>query len=271
MSIIVGAGISQVMAQQPAVPDSAGSPQVMQFLQPANPDRIRTSQLLGIPTSDCSHVIDLLQINQLRRETGNIGNSQVLLPYLTAGVTPGDLQLLSVSLVCDGDPSKGPIFQIGMSNNSNLPIGNFRVSVVGVLGQIYVHSPTSTVCIPRMEAGEQLQIQVQLPVTCMSIGPYHQQAEFDTVIVAVDSDDYLLERDELNNVQILKRCDIPALVVETPVPAEVAETTPVAPDDVAPAVPAPEIPQERTPSPLDGLDLDDLDLNQSQNLRLRHS
>jgi len=122
-----------------------------------------------------------------------------------------------------------------------------------------------------MEAGEVLQIQVQLPVTCMSMGPYHQQAEFDTLIVALDSYDHLLECDELNNVQILKRCDVVALVVETPVPTDVVETTPAAPEAVTPAVPAPETPQEKVPSPLDGLDLDNLDLNQSQGLRFRHS
>jgi len=264
MSIAVSANVGQTMGQQPAALVQATTPQVRQFLQPSNPDGIRNSQVLGIPTSHCGHVIDLLMTNRMRRQTGYTGDGEVMLPHLTAGLKPGDLQILCVSLVCDGDACKGPIFQIGMKNNSCVPVGNFKVSVVGVQCQIHVHSPTATVCIPRMEAGEETHIQVQLPVTCMCMGPIGQQAAFDTLIVALDSYDELLECDELNNVQILKRAEIGLLVAAAP--AEVVESAPVAPE---PPAPAPESPQEKAPSPLDGLDLDNLDLEQAQNLLSR--
>jgi len=263
MSIAVSATVGQTMAQQSTAPVQVTTPQVRQFLQPTTTDELRSSQVLGIPTSHCGHVIDLLASNRMRRHTGYVGDSEVMLPHLTAGLKPGDLELLCVKLVCEGDECTGPIFQIGMKNNSCVPIGNFKVSVVGVLCQIHVHSPTATVCIPRMEAGEETHIQVQLPATCMCMGPVGQQAAFDTLIVALDSYDDLLECNELNNVQILKRSEICLLTVETPAQTDVVETTPAAP---APQTPAPEIPQEETPSPLDGLDLDNLDLDQAQNL-----
>jgi len=268
MSIAVSASVGQTMGQQPTIPVQVTTLQIQQFLQPPNPDGLRTSQVLGIPTSYCGNVIDLLATNRMRRQTGYVGDGEVMLPYLTVGVKPGDLQLLCVSLVCDGDACNGPIFQIGMKNNSCVPIGNFKVSVVGVQCQIHVHSPTATICIPRMEAGEETQIQIQLPVTSMCMGPVGQQAAFDTLIVALDSYDELLECNELNNVQILNRAEIGLLVVEVPAPVDFVETVPAAP---ALAVPAPEVPQDITPSPLDGLDLDNLEFEQTQNLRFRHS
>lgn len=259
--------------QQPVVQDQvqpqpvqrSGVPQVRQFLQQTNFNDVRRSQVLGIPTSSCTHVVDLMMKNQMRSQLQINGAEQLHLPHLSVGLTPGDLEFVCIHLVCDGDAYSGPIFQIGMKNNSDVPIGNFSVSLVGVLGQIHVHSPSATACILRMEAGEETQIQIQLPVNCMSMGPLHQRAEFDTVIVALDSHDQLLECDELNNVQILKRAEVGLLVTHQPI-----QRLPVAPAP-APAVPTP----QQTPSPLDGLDLDKLDLgpesdeSEAQSLLLR--
>lgn len=256
-------GAQQPIAQQPV--QRAGIPQVRKFLQQSNINDVRRLQVLGIPTSHCGHVIDLMMKNQMRSRLQINGTEQLHLPHLTIGLNPGDLELLCIHLVCDGDAQAGPIFQIGMKNNSRVPIGNFRVSLVGVLCQIQPHSPSATVCIPRMEAGEETQIQIQLPVNCMTMGPLHQQAEFDTVIVALDSHDELLECDELNNVQILKRAEVGLLVTQQPV-----QPLPVAPAPApAPPTPAP------APSPLDGIDLDKLDLapggdeSEAQSLLLR--
>lgn len=260
MGIAISVSFGQAMAQETA-PVQTVAPQVRQFLQPDNLDYIRNSQVLGIPTSDCGHVIDLLEMNRLRRQTGYTGEGEIFLPHLTVGTKPGDLELLCVNLVCEGDACKGPIYQIGMRNNSCVPIGNFKVSIVGVLCQIHVHSPSATICIPRMEPGEETQIQIQLPVTCMCMGPIGQQCAFDTLVVALDCCDDLLECNELNNVQILKRSEIALLVAEAPAPVDTVDVAPAAP---APAEAAP-APQETTPSPLDDLDLDNLNLSDPQN------
>ena len=228
--------------------------------QPFNADHLRTSQVLGIPTSYCGHVIDLLMTNRMRQSFGNAVNhaASVYAPHFSVGRTPGDLELLRVQLVSDGDPCNGPVFDISMRNNSQIPIGNFRISVVGVLGRIHMHSPTATIHIPRIEAGCETQVQVQLPVTCMSMGAPGQQVPFDTLIVAVDSFDELMECDERNNVQILTRADVPLLVVATTTPPVAVQSVPAQPPQSAPDTVVPQTPREKTPSPLDDIDLDDL-------------
>ena len=256
LGLVICAGCRPAYAQQQPFIESAGTPQIRQFMQPSNLNDVRRSQVLGMPTSDCGHVVDLIMKNQIRSKFQTNGTEQLHLPHLTVGLQPGDLELLCIHLVCDGDAQRGPIFQIGMKNNSNVPIGNFRVSLVGVLCQIHPYSPSATVCIARMEAGEETQIQIQLPVDCMSMGPLHQRTEFDTVIVALDSHDELLECDELNNVQILRRAEVGSLMTQ-PIQVQPAPQTPVAPTPI-PSPPAP----EESPSPLDGIDLDKLDLGQ---------
>lgn len=252
---LILAGATQASGQHVTTP---GVPQVRQFLQQTSLSEVRTSQLLGIPLSDCRHVIDLMMQNQLRARMGTNGTEQLHLPHLSVGLQPGDLQLTGVHLVCDGDHLKGPIFQLGIKNCSNVPIGNFHISAVGVLCRIQPHSPAATICIPRMEAGEETQIQIQLPVTCMAMGPLHQQIAYDTLVVAIDSFDTLLECDELNNLQILKRGEIPLLAPVAPV-VEQTEIAPVAPAPPVPS-PAPNVAPAPEKSPLDDIDLDQLDL-----------
>ncbi len=249
----------QVALQAPSIP-----PGVHQFLQPDNSNDMRTNQLLGIPTSHCGHVINLLMTNQMRERNGFNGSEEQQLSHLTAGLQPGDLELQCVHLVCEGDSCKGPVFQIGMRNSSSVPIGNFKVTLVGVLYQIHVHSPAITICIPRMEAGEETLIQMQLPQNCMCIPGGAEPAVFDTLVVALDSYDELLECDELNNVQILKRCEIGVLVSDTvDLPqGEAGLAIPV------PSVVAPEYPVQQ-PAPLDSIDLDKLEIGEAQNLLFR--
>jgi hypothetical protein len=261
MGALLAVSVGRAEAQQAnVVPSLAPTAPVATALQPFNADHLRTSQVLGIPTSYCGHVINLLMTNRMRQSFGNAGShtASVYAPHLSVGLTPGDLELLCVQLVSDGDPCNGPVFEISMRNNSQIPIGNFRISVVGVLGRIHMHAPTATIRIPRMDAGCETQVQVQLPVTCMSMGAPGQLCQFDTLIVAVDSFDELLECNELNNVQILTRADIPLLVEAAAVPPVVVESVPAQPLPSAPNTVVPQTPQEKTPSPLDDIDLDDL-------------
>ncbi|MEQ9410646.1 MAG: hypothetical protein RIK87_23115 [Fuerstiella sp.] len=285
LGLIVAVSAGTASAQQTGLAAApAGAPvvanngPVRSALQPVNSDHLRTSQVLGIPTSHCGHVIDLLMHNRMRQQFGQpqIDGSDFHAPHLSTGIRLGDLELLCVHLVSPGDPHQGPIFQVSMRNNSEIPIGNFRISLVAVLGQIHVHSPTATTCVPRMEVGEETQIQVQLPVDCLTLGRQGQTAEFDTLIVAIDSFDELLECDELNNVQILTRSEIPRLVA-TPAPV-VTDGPPAqqAPSPQAPAegpaeVPAtiaPTVPDKKESSPLEGIDLDSLGLDNTQSSAL---
>lgn len=258
LSLVITATIGSAMAQQnvPAAP---------QPLNPAlNGDYLRTSQILGVPTSFCGHVIDLMMnVRHLQSAGKCCFDEQLHLPHLSVGLNPGDLELLGVQLVCDGCAEKGPVFQIDMKNNSAVPIGNFRVSVVGVLCQINPHSPCATVCVPRMEPGCCTQIQVQLPVTCMSMCANGQTTGFDTLIVALDSFDDLMECNEVNNLLIVKRCDV-VLVTQVNVESEAVPPGP-GPAGTAPAspsVPAPQLRQAPQSAPQDTTPLDRIDVEQ---------
>ena len=149
-----------------------------------------------------------------------------------------------------------------MRNSSNVPIENFKVTLVGVLCQIHVHSPAATICIPRMEAGEETQVQVQLPQNCMCTPDGAASAAFDTLVVALDSYDELLECDELNKVQILKGCDIGVPVAEEAgVPQGGGASAVCVPYVVAPEQPVQQPVQQ--PSPLDNIDVDKLEIGEA--------
>ena len=227
-----------------------------------------------LPVPHCGHVIELLISNRLRQNSYSEADSsmEVYLPHLTTGVVPGDLRLVSVSVVNEGSTECGPAFQIVLHNDSKLPIGNFAVSLVAVLGRIDVYSPTTTVRVLRMEAQEQLSIDVVLPATANRMGLIDQPlAAFDTLVVAVDSFDQLLECSETNNILVLKRSDIPPIVVadaQPTTPADSATVVPsvpqdsVTPDVVTPDVVTPSKPDDKPGSALDGFDVDRLKLDE---------
>lgn len=253
LSFIMMATVGPALAQQGA---PALAPPLNRSL---NGDFLRTSQVLGAPTSFCGHVIDLMMNVRILQRSGQSGHTgPVALPHLSVGVNPGDLELLGVHLVCEGDTAKGPVFQIDMKNSSQVPIGNFHVSLVGVLGRIHPHSPSATVRIPRMEPGQCTQIQIQLPLTCMTMGGTGQTSGFDTLIVALDSYDELIECNEVNNLLIVNRCDVALLA---PVPAEPPQAALQAPavPDAGPNSPEGVRPDNPKTSPLDEIDVDDLE------------
>jgi hypothetical protein len=253
--------IQNQQVTQPMVPIAGTSP----FTQTTLLSDVRLNHVLGLPTSHCGHMIDLLHSNRVRQGLGQLGDfpQTYSLPHEIAGAISGDLELSAVYLVSDGTPSCGPVFDIALCNHSRVAIGSFRISIVGVLGCIQVHSPTTTIRVSGMNVGQQLHVQMQLPVTCMTMGPAGTQpAPFDTLVVAIDSFDEWVERVELNNVRVISRPEIGLLIAEIPV----AVTT--APDVRAEAEPAQE-PTDAAPSPLDSFDFDDLDLDSADESAIR--
>lgn len=230
---------------------------------PQDPVFHRSGQLLGLPTSDCRHVIDMMMQHRIRQQTGQIGTPSIRLPHLTVDSPAGDLALCGVHEVTPATGCAGPVLQVTLQNNSVVPIGNFWVTIVGVLGRIDPASPTAEHRVDRMEPGQQLCVTLQLPVTCMNLGPVLQRCPFDTLVVAVDSRDCLLENNEVNNLQVLPRQSIPSVV--QPVPQEISEGTPPAQIPVAPA--APVAPGDR--DPLQNSDLDQQDPSRPLDLQLR--
>lgn len=228
------------------------APNIPQFLQHESVTQIRTDRLMGVArASFCGHVMRLMQRYRLQQPNSNHAE-QLHLPHLSVGLTPGDLKLINIQLVSAGHAECGPIFQLTLQNCSDVPIGNFHASVVGVAGQIQAHSPTVDAFIQRMEPQQTLTIQMQLPAACMSMRNAQGVAPFDTLVVALDSHDVLMESDEWNNIQILRKEEIGILA---PPPNPVAQ--PVAPAVVDPL----DAPRVESPQENDGdIDLDQLDL-----------
>lgn len=226
------------------------------------------SRILACQESDCRHLIDLLIRNRLRQHTGTFGTE--VAPGLVLSAPPsvpqlGDLELLNVSLVIDGTPTLGPVIQLDVRNNSVVDVDGFHVSVAGIFGQIHIQSPTILGTVSHIPAGSVSQFQLQLPAAVMGMGLSGQQAvPFDTIVVAIDSFDELLEASELNNVRIIRRVDLlPVAVVTEVASPPVTPAQPDAPALVPPAdtaIPSPDQPA----SPLDSLMLEDNRLESTQ-------
>jgi hypothetical protein len=231
--------------------------------------------VLGLNHPDCCHVIDLLMHNRFRQSMGHGITSipGMPMPYPVAGPQPGDLELLEVNLVTDGSGTQGPVYQVSFRNTNRFPAHNLQISIVGVLCQIEPTSPCTMVTVPCINAGETKCIEIQLPLTALAMGPNGAQPlPFDTLIIALDSFDELIECNELNNVAILKRAEIGLLVVETPTTPTTVEPGTTAPAEVTPGeetVPVPAPRDKAIPSPLDKIDLDELDLGDAEESALR--
>lgn len=229
----------------------------------------RLGQVLGIPSSYCGHVIDLLMTNRQRQNAGIQGadfRSGAFFGPGGAAMTPGDLELLDVHLVSDASAVCGPTIQLTFRNVGSWPVGHFRITAVTVLGTIHVHSPSVSTMVSRIDAGATVQLQMQLPTEAMSMSLSGQPAcPFDTLVVALDSFDELVECNELNNILIRRREEIVPLAVETGAETVEVPATPAPSSDNpdGPAAPgaatAPDSPEDPLESsPLDSIDLDDL-------------
>ena len=241
----------------------AAAPTIVTSTSFADP---RTSQILGVPESHCGHVIDLLIRNRMRQQSGAVGTE--LAPGLLLSRPPsanqfGDLELVDVHLVTDGGLGIGPIIQVTMRNSGAFTVGNFQISIVGVLGQIHAHSPTSRGTVTQIPAGTIASFQLQLPASAMAMGFQGQPtAQFDTVVVAIDSFDELMEANELNNVRIIRRGELVPLTPAPVIEVVTSMVTPATPAPSAPTTPADTvIPSPMEPaSPLDGIKFEDLQL-----------
>lgn len=231
-----------------------------------NTSEPQTSQILGVPEVHCGHVIDLLIRNHMRQQSGAVGAELApgrLLSRPPSGHQFGDPELVDVHPVTDGGWGIGPVIQVTVRNTSAISVGSFQISIVGILGQIHGHCPTARGTVTQIPAGSIASFQLQLPASAMVMGFQGQPtAPFDTVVVAIDSFDELMEANELNNVRIIRRGELPLL---TPAPVAEVVTTTVTPN--APVTGTPTTPADTaTPSPtepaspLDGIKFEDLQL-----------
>lgn len=238
--------------------------------------------------ADCRHVIDLL----VHHCVGNrriepcakhlLPDFRFLPPLLAAhhgAIGPfgfaapaiGDLELIEIGMLSDATEAAGPLYQVTIKNTGAHDAEHFRVSIVAVLGAIAEDSPSVTINVDRIGAGETATLQVQLPVAVMALtAEGAQPAAFDSMVVAIDSFDELVEDSELNNVSVLKRAEVHVVQVGVAAAAQ-----PGAPAAQAPAAAEAPATQEVAPPPQDSaspkstenIDLDSLDLSEAEGTR----
>jgi hypothetical protein len=195
----------------------------------------------------------------LPTNTGPLGPAFVGSPFTPAIVrTPGDLEIAGIGMIADASPQQGPLYRVTIRNNSETPSRHFEISLIAIRGQINHTSPVVTAHINEIAAGGVHEIDVQLPIGVMSLGLANQAAPFESLVVAIDSFDQLIETNELNNVAILTRGEIAlietaAATTTTTVTAPAAAPAPsvVAPVDAAPGTAAPAPGTTDAPAPGD--------------------
>lgn len=186
----------------------------------------------------------------LPTNTGPLGPAFIGTPFTPAVVkTPGDLEIANVGMVADATPQQGPLYRVTIRNNSETPSRHFEVSLIAIHGQINHASPVITVHVNEIAAGGVHELDVQLPIGVMSLGAANALAPFESLVVAIDSFDQLMEVNELNNVAILTRGDIALIetatanttttVTESAAVDSAAGAVPSAPAAAAPSTPAP--------------------------------
>lgn len=240
----------------------------------------------GTPTkgkADCHHVINLLVRHCVAKgsydpcvrhycpdpawhQVGWIPAPISAPPVVVGAPGAGDLELVDVGMLSDATGEQGPLYQVTVRNNGSIDAEQFRVSLVAVLGEISEDSPSVTINVEGIAAGETATLQIQLPTAVMALGAEGADpAPFDTMVVAIDSFDELVESNELNNVATLKRADVQLIQVEVASPAQEApaEGAPVAEAPAAEAPAAPEegpMTDEEDAAPEDSISIDDLEL-----------
>jgi hypothetical protein len=145
--------------------------------------------------------------------------------------TPGDLEIATVGMVAEATPQQGPLYRVAIRNNSETPSRHFEVSLIAVRGQLDHASPVITSHVNEIAPGGEHVIDIQLPIGVMSLGAANALAPFESLVVAIDSFDQLIETNELNNVAILTRGEI--ALIETAAATTTTTTTATAPAAVA--------------------------------------
>ena len=170
-------------------------------------------------TGHCGHVISMMLKHGVnnrfdRSEASRLLQSTTILPNGLPASEVGDLDIVQVSRL-NSAANCGPRVAVQLMNCSNRKVGRFHVTAVAVFGHIRPDSPNATLEVAELEAGAILEVQLQLPIEAYAMGNRNgTPMGFQTLIVAIDSFDVLLESDESNNVLALNASEMP---VEQPV------------------------------------------------------
>ncbi len=209
--------------------------------------QLRSTDVLRGP-ENCRHVIGLLQIHGVNNSVDLSAASLVAPPMYRPFVMPlaelGDLRIAQVTQLPAGAPDSGPQIAIMVHNASDRTVRNFHLTAIGFLGQIYPHSPSTTVRVEQLNPGQQAEFVVQLPIEVTALGNRDGQIlGFQRLLVAIDSFDQLLETNEANNLRAFRVSELPIMgrgptSLSEPL-GTAAEVTPDTSESQPTSVPAP--------------------------------
>lgn len=192
---------------------------------------VTTSQLLD-RNDRCDHVIGLVMRHGVNNSVDRAGAHSLLhpSPYGGMAIPPGelgDLQIVQVNQLEHADPACGPKIAVTVRNASCRQVRHFHVTVVGVLGRIFPTSPSATTRIDCLEPGADIEVILPLPIEALAMGNRNGQViGLQTLVVAIDSFDQLVETNEANNLQAFDITQLPmvAATVEETVETTTTET-----------------------------------------------
>jgi hypothetical protein len=200
--------------------------------------------------SRCDHVLHLMHRYGVNNSVNYVASNSLLhhSPLGAMAINEadlGDLRIVQVSQIEHLDAACGPKFAVLVQNHSCRNVCKLHVSAVGVLGRICPVSPSATVAIEQIGAGETLQVEVTLPIEALAMGNRNGQIiGLQRLVVAIDSFDQLVESNEANNLKAFDLTEIPILTPTVEQPADAVGGLPVG----AEVVPAPAV-TEASPGP----------------------
>ncbi len=165
--------------------------------------------LLPSVEQNCSHVIELMYRYGSRAACNHSPAYFDTTPFGPVAITPsevGDLVLCNVSMLNAETPDSGPTMAVTVENASQREVGSFRITAVAMLGRIMPTSPSHTIRIEKLCAGETATFPITLPIECLAMGSANgQPIGFNQIVVCIDSFDQWMESNESNNWLVRKR------------------------------------------------------------------
>ncbi len=212
----------------------------------------------------CDHVISMMLKHGVnnrfdRSEASRLLHSTSIIPTGLPLCELGDLELVQVSQLSTA-PNCGPRVAVQLMNRSNRKVGNFHVTAVAVFGQIRPDSPCVTTEVTELEAGAIVEVTLQLPVEAYAMGNRNgQPLAFQTLVIAIDSFDAMIESDESNNIRAIGASELPEVqsvavtqaveLLQADEPVSTNVVTPQSPREVDSPVERPDL-EQPTPDSL---------------------
>ena len=179
-------------------------------------DDIDLHRLLNGPER-CDHVFPLLMRHGVNNDCPVGAAAAVVHPLGPVAIPAaelGDLQIVSIAKHAEITAGCGPSFDLIVKNCSTRDVCDVRVTMVALLGRILPTSPSVTLKIASLPAGQAMQFTITMPIESLAMGNLNGQAiPFNRVLLVLDSFDQFMESNEANNLRLFDAATIPVATV----------------------------------------------------------